>query len=140
MEKRRLRSKLLAMLISIVFLDASFAGLVAIMASPQVAAMFSFGDSLTDNGNNNYLNSLAKANYDPYGVDFGQGFASGRFSNGNTIIDYLGDFLGIPPLPPYANPVATRSILQGVNYASASAGILEETGRNLVTSTHLKFK
>ena len=90
MEKRRLKSKLLTMLIGIVILDVAFSGLVATMASPQVAAMFSFGDSLTDNGNNNYLNSLAKANYDPYGVDFGHGFASGRFSNGKTIIDYLG--------------------------------------------------
>ncbi|KVH89691.1 Lipase, GDSL [Cynara cardunculus var. scolymus] len=94
--------------------------------------MFAFGDSLTDNGNNNYLNSLAKANYVPYGVDFYQGLPSGRFSNGKTIIDYLGDLLGLPLLPAYASPDATgRSIMQGVNYASASAGILDETGRNL---------
>ncbi|GJU56484.1 GDSL-like lipase/acylhydrolase superfamily protein [Tanacetum coccineum] len=51
---------------------------------------------------------------------------------GDTLDLFKRDFLGIPPLPPYANPAATRSsILQGVNYASASAGILEETGRNL---------
>lgn len=59
-------------------------------ASPQVTAMFAFGDSLTDPGNNNYLNSFAKANYVPYGVDFNGGLPSGRFCNGKTFIDYLG--------------------------------------------------
>lgn len=57
--------------------------------SPQVTAIFAFGDSLTDPGNNNYLNSFAKANYVPYGVDFYEG-PSGRFCNGKTVIDYLG--------------------------------------------------
>ncbi|CAL5324096.1 unnamed protein product [Camellia sinensis] len=101
-------------------------------STPQFTAMFAFGDSLTDNGNNNYLSSIAKANYVPYGIDFYEG-PSGRFSNGRTIIDYLGDLLQIPSyLPAYANPLATgRNILNGVNYASAAAGILEETGRNL---------
>ncbi|CAK9156054.1 unnamed protein product [Ilex paraguariensis] len=103
----------------------------AVMASQQFTAMFAFGDSLTDPGNNNYLNSLAKANYVPYGIDFYQG-PSGRFCNGRTIIDYLGDLLELPLLPAYANPFATgRNILKGVNYASAAAGILAETGQNL---------
>ncbi|KAL2520630.1 GDSL esterase/lipase [Forsythia ovata] len=97
----------------------------------QFSAMFVFGDSLIDPGNNNYLNSLAKANYVPYGVDFYQG-PSGRFSNGRTIIDYLGDLMEIPDLPAYTNPFATgKNILRGVNYASAAGGILEETGQNL---------
>lgn len=60
-----------------------------VVSKAEFTAMFAFGDSLTDPGNNNYLNSLAKANYVPYGVDFYQG-PSGRFSNGRTIIDYLG--------------------------------------------------
>lgn len=56
---------------------------------PQVPAFFVFGDSLIDDGNNNYLNSYAKANFLPYGVDF-DGGPSGRFCNGKTIIDFLG--------------------------------------------------
>lgn len=60
-------------------------------ASPQFSAMFVFGDSLTDAGNNNYLNSLAKANYVPYGIDFVEG-PSGRFCNGRTIVDFLGKY------------------------------------------------
>lgn len=58
----------------------------------QFTALFAFGDSLTDNGNNNYfLSSLAKANYVPYGVDFEEG-PSGRFSNGRTCLDYIGNY------------------------------------------------
>lgn len=46
----------------------------SIRCTPKVPAMFMFGDSLVDNGNNNYyLSSLAKANYYPYGIDFFQG-------------------------------------------------------------------
>ncbi|GFZ18713.1 transmembrane CLPTM1 family protein [Actinidia rufa] len=79
---------------------------ITMASSSQFTAMFCFGDSLIDNGNNNYLTSLAKANYVPYGVDFYEG-PSGRFSNGRTIIDYLGDLVGIPYLPAFANPLAT---------------------------------
>jgi hypothetical protein len=37
---------------------------------PLFSAIFVFGDSLVDNGNNNKLHSIAKANYMPYGIDF----------------------------------------------------------------------
>ncbi|CDP15726.1 unnamed protein product [Coffea canephora] len=103
-----------------------------VAAKPQFAAMFVFGDSLIDPGNNNDLNSLAKANYAPYGVDFNGGVPTGRFCNGKTIVDYLGDLLELPLLPPYtSSSVNTGNIHGGVNYASAAAGILEETGQNL---------
>lgn len=54
-----------------------------------VPAMFVFGDSLIDNGNNNNLPSFAKANYYPYGIDFNDG-PTGRFSNAYTIVDAIG--------------------------------------------------
>ena len=57
-----------------------------------VPAMFVFGDSLIDNGNNNNLPSFAKANYFPYGIDFAGG-PTGRFSNGYTIVDEIGELL-----------------------------------------------
>ncbi|XP_057787309.1 GDSL esterase/lipase At5g08460-like [Salvia miltiorrhiza] len=105
---------------------------ILICSAAQVTAMFAFGDSLTDPGNNNYLNSLAKANYMPYGVDFYGGLPSGRFCNGKTFVDYLGELLGLPVLLPYTSPFATgRNVVRGVNYASAAGGILEETGRHL---------
>ncbi|CAI0396595.1 unnamed protein product, partial [Linum tenue] len=58
-----------------------------------VPAMFIFGDSLIDNGNNNNLASLAKANYLPYGIDFNGG-PTGRFSNGYTMVDEIDQLTG----------------------------------------------
>lgn len=53
-------------------------------------AMFIFGDSLVDIGNNNYVTlSLAKANMPPNGIDFPTGTATGRFCNGRTSFDVL---------------------------------------------------
>ncbi|KAK6125645.1 hypothetical protein DH2020_040621 [Rehmannia glutinosa] len=118
-------------LASIAIICSTEAGNLVAAGSPQFSAMFAFGDSLTDPGNNNYLNSLAKANYVPYGVDFNEG-PSGRFCNGKTGVDYLGELIEIPVLPAYTSPYAAgKNILRGVNYASAAGGILEETGQNL---------
>lgn len=85
------------LLISIIFIVVSPNGAVG---SPQFSAMFVFGDSIVDDGNNNNLNTRAKANFVPYGIDFNEG-PTGRFSNGKTIIDFLGMpffsfFLGCP--------------------------------------------
>ncbi|CAK7337536.1 unnamed protein product [Dovyalis caffra] len=56
---------------------------------PKVPCYFVFGDSLFDNGNNNNLNTPAKVNYLPYGIDFVNG-ATGRCSNGLNIADVIG--------------------------------------------------
>nr|CAD1817743.1 unnamed protein product [Ananas comosus var. bracteatus] len=95
-----------------------------------VPAMFAFGDSLIDDGNNNNLPSFAKANYYPYGIDFAAG-PTGRFSNGYTIVDEIADLLGLPLIPPYSE-ASGEDQLHGVNYASAASGILDITGRNFV--------
>ena len=61
---------------------------------PLVPAMFVFGDSLVDVGNNNHLpnvNNSCKANYPPYGVDYPASHSpTGRFSNGYNLADHLG--------------------------------------------------
>ncbi|KAL2494646.1 GDSL esterase/lipase [Forsythia ovata] len=100
------------------------------MAEPQVPCYFIFGDSLVDNGNNNNIQSLARANYLPYGVDFPDG-PTGRFSNGKTTVDVIAELLGFDDyIPPYA-AASGQDILRGVNYASAAAGIRSETGQQL---------
>ncbi|XAR66623.1 Triacylglycerol lipase [Bertholletia excelsa] len=99
-------------------------------AAPQVPCFFIFGDSLVDNGNNNNIASLARANYVPYGIDFPSG-PTGRFSNGKTIADVITELLGFSGyIPPYAT-ARGRAILGGVNFASAAAGIRDETGQQL---------
>ncbi|KAI6703544.1 hypothetical protein NL676_012680 [Syzygium grande] len=75
---------------------------------PIVPCYFIFGDSLADNGNNNMLNTAAKADFPPYRVDLPGVGSSGRFTNGRTMIDFI-----------------------GVNYTSASSGIRDDTGSNL---------
>lgn len=70
-------------------LVVSFVELIQVHGEPQVPCYFIFGDSLADDGNNNLLPTLAKANYEPYGVDFPEG-PTGRFCNGRTIVDILG--------------------------------------------------
>ncbi|KAH9610977.1 hypothetical protein KSS87_016753 [Heliosperma pusillum] len=95
--------------------------------APSVPCLFIFGDSLSDSGNNNPLLSFAKANYLPYGIDF-PGGATGRFCNGRTTIDLVGDHLGLPHyIQPFANKT-NKAYKDGVNYASGSAGIKKETG------------
>ena len=58
----------------------------------QVPWYFIFGDSLVNNGNNNQLQSLARVDYLPYGIDF-PGGPFGRFSNGKTTVDAMVNFL-----------------------------------------------
>ncbi|XP_060217058.1 GDSL esterase/lipase At1g71691-like [Lycium barbarum] len=99
--------------------------------SAMVPAMFIFGDSLIDNGNNNNLPSFAKANYFPYGIDFNGG-PTGRFSNGLTMVDVIAQLLGLPFIPPHSQASGDQMRF-GINYASAAAGILDITGRNFVS-------
>ncbi|KAG5576110.1 hypothetical protein H5410_056244 [Solanum commersonii] len=101
-----------------------------------IPAMFIFGDSLIDNGNNNNLPSFAKANYYPYGIDF-DGGPTGRFSNGYTMVDeivcmWTAEQLGLPLIPAHSEASSGEQMRFGVNYASAAAGILDDTGRNFV--------
>ncbi|CAA0839282.1 GDSL esterase/lipase [Striga hermonthica] len=101
-------------------------------AKPKVTAMYVFGDSLIDNGNNIYfVVAVAKAKFWPYGIDFDKG-PTGRFCNGKTLVDYIGELLGLPLIPSYADANAKgENIMYGVNYASAGSGILEDTGDQL---------
>ncbi|CAI0475352.1 unnamed protein product [Linum tenue] len=95
----------------------------------RVPCYFIFGDSLYDSGNNNNLNTSVKVNYSPYGIDFPAG-PTGRFSNGRTAADIIGETLGFKDfIPPFASNPDDRQILVGVNYASGSAGILVQSGK-----------
>lgn len=55
-----------------------------------VPAIFTFGDSAADAGNNDYLPTIIKANYPPYGRDFVDRKATGRFCNGKLATDIAG--------------------------------------------------
>ncbi|XP_054777464.1 GDSL esterase/lipase At5g33370-like isoform X2 [Prosopis cineraria] len=107
----------------------------AIMSWSSVApraegrAFFVFGDSLVDNGNNNYLATTARADSYPYGIDSPSHRASGRFSNGLNIPDIISEKIGSEPTLPYLSPELNgEKLLVGANFASAGIGILNDTG------------
>ncbi|KAL6888813.1 hypothetical protein ACP4OV_009839 [Aristida adscensionis] len=100
------------------------------LAAAKVPALIVFGDSTVDTGNNNYISTLIKSNFAPYGRDLrvgagaGAGQATGRFSNGRLASDFLSEAFGLPPLlPPYLDPNANiTSLATGACFASAGAG------------------
>ncbi|KAJ1272288.1 hypothetical protein BS78_06G190700 [Paspalum vaginatum] len=97
-------------------------------AKPRVPAMFVFGDSLVDVGNNNHLancNARCRANYTRYGVDLPCHSPTGRFSNGYNLADQLG-----------GESQSHVGLDTGINFASGGVGLLERTGRSVVWYTH----
>ncbi|KAI4354020.1 hypothetical protein L6164_002921 [Bauhinia variegata] len=106
----------------------------AITCFPQShTALFIFGDSLFDAGNNNYINSIpfAQANYPPYGKTFFN-YSSGRFSDGRIIPDFITEYAELPLIPPYLHPDYHQLYVYGVNFASGGAGVLAETRQGQV--------
>ncbi|KAL1220403.1 GDSL esterase/lipase [Cardamine amara subsp. amara] len=99
--------------------------------SPKISP-FLFFDSVVDCGTNNFLGTLAKADRLPYGRDFDTHQPTGRFSNGRIPVDYLANRLGLPLVPSYLGQTGTvEDMFQGVNYASAGAGIILSSGSEL---------
>ncbi|CAI0435141.1 unnamed protein product [Linum tenue] len=99
------------------------------MAPENSPAVLIFGDSILDTGNNNYIETLVKSNFHPYGEDFPGGLPTGRFSNGRLISDFIGENLGIKAsLPPYLDPsLQAKDLVTGVCFASACSGYDPET-------------
>ncbi|XP_075493326.1 GDSL esterase/lipase APG-like [Primulina tabacum] len=94
-----------------------------------VPAIITFGDSVVDVGNNDYVHTVFKANYPPYGRDFKNHEATGRFCNGKLATDITAENLGFTSYPPaYLSPQATgKSLLIGTNFASAGSGYDDRT-------------
>jgi phospholipase/lecithinase/hemolysin len=89
----------LAQLLPALFFSVFAAACVAIAAEAaaagsgsKVPAIYVFGDSTADVGNNNYLPGAAvpRANFPHNGVDFPTSRPTGRFSNGYNGVDFLG--------------------------------------------------
>ncbi|MED6131162.1 GDSL esterase/lipase ltl1 [Stylosanthes scabra] len=103
--------------------------LISLVRVAEGRAFFVFGDSLVDNGNNNFLATTARADSYPYGIDFPSHRPTGRFSNGLNIPDLISEKLGSEPTLPYLSPALDgERLLVGANFASAGIGILNDTG------------
>uniref|UniRef100_A0ACD6AS95 Uncharacterized protein n=1 Tax=Avena sativa TaxID=4498 RepID=A0ACD6AS95_AVESA len=93
----------------------------------KVPAVYVFGDSTVDVGNNGPLPL-------PYGIDLPHEYLpTGRFSNGYNVADYISRLLGFKMSPPAylsLTPETSHEILRGfggVSYASGGSGILDTT-------------
>ncbi|KAF7809631.1 GDSL esterase/lipase EXL3-like [Senna tora] len=91
----------------------------------SVPAVIVFGDSIVDPGNNNYIATLIKCDFLPYGRDFAAGNSpTGRFSNGLVPSDIIAAKFGVKKLlPPYLDPnLKLEDLITGVSFASGGAG------------------
>uniref|UniRef100_A0A0E0M808 Uncharacterized protein n=1 Tax=Oryza punctata TaxID=4537 RepID=A0A0E0M808_ORYPU len=90
----------------------------------RAPALFVFGDSIVDAGNNNAITTLIRCNFAPYGKDFPGHNATGRFSNGKVPGDILATQMGIKQyLPAYLGAeLSDFDLLTGVTFASGGCG------------------
>ncbi|KAK0597305.1 hypothetical protein LWI29_023870 [Acer saccharum] len=96
--------------------------------SKQHKALFVFGDSLYDPGNNKYVNETylkVIATMWPYGETYFK-HPTGRVCDGRTVPDLIAQFAKLPILPPYLQP-GTHRFTDGANFASGGSGVLSET-------------
>ncbi|KAJ8749983.1 hypothetical protein K2173_013898 [Erythroxylum novogranatense] len=99
-------------------------------AQPLVPALFIFGDSVVDAGNNNNIHTIVKANFPPYGRDFNH-TATGRFCNGKLASDFTAENIGFTSYPPaYLSKEAQgNNLLIGANFASGGSGYYDTTAK-----------
>nr|CAB3493913.1 unnamed protein product [Digitaria exilis] len=77
-------------------------------AAGKVPAIIVFGDSSVDTGNNNFIPTVARSNFWPYGRDYANGIATGRFSNGRLATEFISEAFGLPPsIPAYLDAKCT---------------------------------
>ncbi|KAF9610017.1 hypothetical protein IFM89_019657 [Coptis chinensis] len=110
---------------------------INVVHQAEARAFFVFGDSLVDNGNNNYLATTARADAYPYGIDYPTHRATGRFSNGFNIPDLISQSIGAESTLPYLSPdLRGQRLLVGANFASAGIGVLNDTGIQFVSQLY----
>ncbi|XP_059458058.1 GDSL esterase/lipase 2-like isoform X2 [Corylus avellana] len=104
-------------------------------------ALFIFGDSLFDAGNNNYINTTTdfQANVWPYGETFFK-YPTGRPSDGRLIPDFIAEYAKLPLTPPYLHPAGYHRYTDGANFASSGAGALVETHPGFVIDLNTQLK
>ncbi|KAL4578881.1 hypothetical protein LXL04_015012 [Taraxacum kok-saghyz] len=108
---------------------AIMAAFFSVPLGAEARAFFVFGDSLVDNGNNDFLVTTARADSPPYGIDYPTHRPTGRFSNGLNIPDLISEHMGVESPLPYLHPLLKgRKLLAGANFASAGIGVLNDTG------------
>lgn len=103
------------------------------IANAEVPAIIVFGDSSVDAGNNDFIDTIAKSNFEPYGRDFQGGKPTGRFCNGRIPTDFMSEAFGIKPIiPAYLDTnYGIQDFATGVCFASAATGYDNSTANVL---------
>uniref|UniRef100_A0A0A9EJY5 GDSL esterase/lipase n=1 Tax=Arundo donax TaxID=35708 RepID=A0A0A9EJY5_ARUDO len=113
-------------------LPVMIVAVVLVGAPPAAAAcyqrLFSFGDSLADTGNYRFVFGndsgwQSAALRPPYGETFFHR-ATGRFSNGRIVLDFIADALGLPFVRPYLGGRSAEDFACGANFAVGGATAL----------------
>uniref|UniRef100_A0A7N0VFE2 GDSL esterase/lipase 6 n=1 Tax=Kalanchoe fedtschenkoi TaxID=63787 RepID=A0A7N0VFE2_KALFE len=110
---------------------------VGAASGSHIQAIFTFGDSIMDAGNNHFIkNCSAQADFPPYGSSYFHK-PTGRFTNGRTVPDFISQFLRITIQKPFlqvqleaANDTNGAYPSNGINFASAGSGMLLETNED----------
>ncbi|CAH8392674.1 unnamed protein product [Eruca vesicaria subsp. sativa] len=118
----------------------SFFSLLLLLHFPTVSfaqTLFIFGDGLYDAGNKQFVSTnRVDASFPPYGITLGE--ATGRWSDGLVVPDYLASFMGIPRISPILSVAADFS--HGANFAIADATVLGSPQDTLTLSQQvIKF-
>lgn len=85
-----MKTKLDVRVATFLFFSALVISANAQSSTTLVPAIITFGDSAVDVGNNNYLPTVIKADFPPYGRDFVNHKPTGRFCNGKLATDITG--------------------------------------------------
>ncbi|KAI3855923.1 hypothetical protein MKX03_027467 [Papaver bracteatum] len=95
----------------------------------KVPAIIVFGASMVDAGNNNPLPTVSKCNFAPYGRDLEGGKATGRFSNGRIVTDFISQAFGNKRLVPayLDSSYGIEDFATGVTFASGGTGFDNKT-------------
>ncbi|KAH9302856.1 hypothetical protein KI387_014439, partial [Taxus chinensis] len=99
-----------------------------------VSALYIFGDSTIDPGNNNGLDTIIKANFPPYGRDFLNRRPTGRFTDGKLVTDILSELAALPDLlPAYLDPeFRGEKLLTGASFGSSGSGYAHSTALDVL--------
>ncbi|KAJ6797433.1 GDSL esterase/lipase isoform X2 [Iris pallida] len=121
------RIKFLTLVSLTFFLSCAASRAQAQATSPKkspVSAVFAFGDSTVDPGNNNFIPTPFRCNFPPYGRDFFTHEPTGRFTNGKLVTDFAASYLGIKEeLPPYLDwSLGVEELTTGVSFGSGGSG------------------
>uniref|UniRef100_A0A6N2N736 SGNH hydrolase-type esterase domain-containing protein n=1 Tax=Salix viminalis TaxID=40686 RepID=A0A6N2N736_SALVM len=100
-------------------------------------ALFIFGDSLYDAGNNKYIEDAPIfSDFWPYGETFFK-HPTGRPCDGRLIPDFIAEYANLPLIPPYLQP-GNNQFMEGENFESKGDRVLAENLQGMVISSEIQ--